>query len=71
MDGDVGYGQAEADLGSSVKEVLNSAGHKVEVRFPNTPAQLGGVLNELGLLLLQLPEFFASTLVDQRPWPTS
>jgi hypothetical protein len=42
MDGDVGYGQAEADLGSSAKKVLNSAGHKVKVRFPDTPAQLGG-----------------------------
>jgi hypothetical protein len=41
MDGDVGYGQAEADLGSSAKEVLNSAGIKVEVRSPDTPAQLG------------------------------
>jgi hypothetical protein len=42
MDGDVGYGRAEADLGSSAKEVLNSAGIKVEVRSPDTPAQLGG-----------------------------
>ena len=42
MDGDVGYGRAEADLGSSAEEVLNSASIKVEVRSPNTPAQLGG-----------------------------
>jgi hypothetical protein len=42
MDGDVGYGQAEVDLGSSAKEVLNSAGIKVKVRSPDTPAQLGG-----------------------------
>jgi hypothetical protein len=42
MDGDVGYGQAEADLGSSAKEVLSSAGIKVEIRSPDTPAQLGG-----------------------------
>jgi hypothetical protein len=33
MDGDVGYGQAEADLGFSAKEVLNSAGHQVEFRL--------------------------------------
>jgi hypothetical protein len=38
MDGDVGYGQAEAGLGSSAKEVLNSAGIKVKVRSPDTPA---------------------------------
>jgi hypothetical protein len=38
MDGDVSYGQAEVDLGSSAKEVLNSAGIKVEVRSPDTPA---------------------------------
>jgi hypothetical protein len=42
MDGDVSYGGAEADLGSSAKEVLRSAGIKVEIRSPNTPAQLGG-----------------------------
>jgi hypothetical protein len=42
MDGDVGYSQAEADLGSSAKEVLSSAGIKVEIRSPDTPAQLGG-----------------------------
>jgi hypothetical protein len=41
-DGDVSYGGAEADLGSSAKEVLRSAGIKVEIRSPNTPAQLGG-----------------------------
>jgi hypothetical protein len=42
MDGDVGYGQAEANLGSSAEEILSSAGIKVEVRSPDTPAQLGG-----------------------------
>jgi hypothetical protein len=42
MDGDVGYGRAEANLGSSAEEVLSSAGIKVEVRSPDTPAQLGG-----------------------------
>jgi hypothetical protein len=42
MDGDVGYGRAEAKLGSSAKEELESAGIKVEVRSPDTPAQLGG-----------------------------
>jgi hypothetical protein len=42
MDGDVGYGRAEAHLGSSAQEVLNSAGIKVEMRAPDTPAQLGG-----------------------------
>ncbi|KAK1916877.1 hypothetical protein P3342_004432 [Pyrenophora teres f. teres] len=42
MDGDVGYGRAEANLGSSAKEMLASAGIKVEVRSPDTPAQLGG-----------------------------
>jgi hypothetical protein len=42
MDGDVGYGRAEANLGSSAKEELESAGIKVEVRSPDTPAQLGG-----------------------------
>jgi hypothetical protein len=33
MDGDVGHGRAEANL---------SAGIKVEMRSPDTPAQLGG-----------------------------
>jgi hypothetical protein len=42
MDGDVGYGRAEANLGSSAQEVLTSAGIKVEMRSPDTPAQLGG-----------------------------
>ena len=42
MDGDVGYGRAEANLGSSAKEKLGSAGIKVEMRSPDTPAQLGG-----------------------------
>ncbi|KNG52825.1 reverse transcriptase rna-dependent dna [Stemphylium lycopersici] len=42
MDGDVGYGRAEANKGSSAKEVLEPAGIKVEVRSPDTPAQLGG-----------------------------
>ncbi|KAI1663278.1 Pol protein [Pyrenophora tritici-repentis] len=42
MDGDVGYGRAEAHLGSSAQEELSSAGIKVEIRSPNTPAQLGG-----------------------------
>jgi hypothetical protein len=42
IDGDVGYGRAEASLGSSAEEVLNSAGIKVEIRSPDTPAQLGG-----------------------------
>lgn len=42
MDGDVGYGQAEASLGTSAQEVLSSAGIKVETRSPDTPAQLGG-----------------------------
>ncbi|KAI2477479.1 hypothetical protein Ptr902_11104 [Pyrenophora tritici-repentis] len=42
MDGDVGYGRAEAHLGSSAKEELGSAGIKVEMRSPDTPAQLGG-----------------------------
>jgi len=42
MDGDVGYGRAEASLGSSAQEILSSAGIKVETRSPDTPAQLGG-----------------------------
>jgi hypothetical protein len=42
MDGDVGYGRAEANLGSSAQEELASAGIKVEMRSPDTPAQLGG-----------------------------
>ena len=42
MDGDVGYGRAEAQSGSSAQEVLSSAGIKVEMRSPDTPAQLGG-----------------------------
>jgi hypothetical protein len=42
MDEDVSYCRAEADLGSSAKEVLKSAGIKLEVRSPDTPAQLGG-----------------------------
>jgi hypothetical protein len=42
MDGDVGYGRAEAHLGSSAQEELASAGIKVEMRSPDTPAQLGG-----------------------------
>ncbi|KAF7441576.1 gag-pre-integrs multi-domain protein [Pyrenophora tritici-repentis] len=42
MDGDVGYGRAEAHLGSSAQEELSSAGIKVEMRSPDTPAQLGG-----------------------------
>jgi hypothetical protein len=42
MDGDVGYGRAEANLGSSAWEILSSAGIKVETRSPDTPAQLGG-----------------------------
>jgi hypothetical protein len=41
MDRDVGYRRAEAHLGSSAQEVLNSASIKVEMRAPNTPAQLG------------------------------
>ncbi|KAI2482472.1 hypothetical protein Ptr902_06853 [Pyrenophora tritici-repentis] len=41
MDGDVGYGRAKAHLGSSAKEELGSAGIKVEMRSPDTPAQLG------------------------------
>jgi hypothetical protein len=42
MDGDVGYSRAEANLGSSAQEELESAGIKVEIRSPDTPAQLGG-----------------------------
>jgi len=42
MDGDVGYGRAEANSGSSAREILSSAGIKVETRSPDTPAQLGG-----------------------------
>jgi hypothetical protein len=42
MDGDVGYGRAEANLSSSAEEELGSAGIKVEMRSPDTPAQLGG-----------------------------
>ncbi|KAI1668013.1 Pol protein [Pyrenophora tritici-repentis] len=42
MDGDVGYGRAEANSGSSAREVLTTAGIKVETRSPDTPAQLGG-----------------------------
>jgi hypothetical protein len=42
MDGDVGYGRAEAHLSSSAQEELASAGIKVEMRSPDTPAQLGG-----------------------------
>ncbi|KAI1667253.1 hypothetical protein L13192_07962 [Pyrenophora tritici-repentis] len=42
IDRDVGYGRAEAHLGSSAKEELGSAGIKVEMRSPDTPAQLGG-----------------------------
>jgi hypothetical protein len=42
MDGDVGYNRAEANLSSSAKEKLGSAGIKVEMRSPDTPAQLGG-----------------------------
>jgi hypothetical protein len=42
MDGDVGYGRAEANLSSSAQEELASAGIKVEMRSPDTLAQLGG-----------------------------
>jgi hypothetical protein len=42
MDGDVGYGRAEANLSSSAREELASAGIKVEMRSHDTPAQLGG-----------------------------
>jgi hypothetical protein len=42
MDRDVGYRRAEANLGSSAREVLSLAGIKVETRSPDTPAQLGG-----------------------------
>jgi hypothetical protein len=42
MDGDVGYGRAEANSGSSAQEVLTSAGIKVKMRSPDTPAKLGG-----------------------------
>jgi hypothetical protein len=42
MDGDVGYGRAEANLCSSAQEELASAGMKVEMRSLDTPAQLGG-----------------------------
>jgi hypothetical protein len=42
MDGDVGYGRAEANLGSSAQEELASVGIKIEMRSPDTPAQLGG-----------------------------
>ena len=51
MDGDVGYGRAEADLGSSAKEVLRSAGIKVEIRSPDTPAQLGGAERARALII--------------------
>jgi hypothetical protein len=42
MDRDVGYSRAKANLSSSAKEELELAGIKVEIRSPNTPAQLGG-----------------------------
>jgi hypothetical protein len=42
MDGDVSYSRAKANLGSSAKEELELAGIKVEIRSPDTPAQLGG-----------------------------
>jgi hypothetical protein len=42
MDRDVGYSRAKANLGSSTKEELELASIKVEIRSPNTPAQLGG-----------------------------
>jgi hypothetical protein len=42
MDRDVGYGRAEANLSSSAQEVLSAASIKVEIRSPDTPAQLGG-----------------------------
>jgi hypothetical protein len=67
MDGDIGYGRAEANLGSSAREVLALAGIKVEMRSPDTPAQLG-VQKELDLSLLQLPESSAFMLVYPRPW---
>jgi hypothetical protein len=44
MDGDIGYGRSEANLHSSAQKVLTSAGIKVEVRSPDTPAQLGGAV---------------------------
>ena len=52
MDGDVDYGRAEADLGSSAKEVLNSAGIKVEVRSPDNPAQLGGAERARAIIVI-------------------
>jgi hypothetical protein len=42
MDGDVGYSRAKAHLSSSAQEELASTGIKVEIRSPDTPAQLGG-----------------------------
>ena len=52
MDGDVGYGRAEANLGSSAKEELVSAGIKVEIRSPDTPAQLGGAERAGALIVI-------------------
>jgi hypothetical protein len=67
VDGYTGYGRTEANLGSSAREVLTSAGIKVEMRSPDTPVQLG-VRKELDLLLLQLPESSASILAYPRLW---
>jgi hypothetical protein len=52
MDGDVGYSWAEANLGSSAKEVLSSAGIKVEIRSPDTPAQLGGAERARAIIVI-------------------
>jgi hypothetical protein len=70
MDGDVGYGQAEADLGSSAKEVLNSAGIKVEVRSPDTPAQLGsaeqaGAIIVIAARVLRIHSSLPKTLANK------
>jgi hypothetical protein len=66
MDGDVGYGRAEANLGSSAQEVLTSAGIKVKMRSPD-PLHSLGVLNEPERPLSLSLGFFESMLVYLRP----
>jgi hypothetical protein len=51
MDGDVGYSRAEANLRSSAKEKLELASIKVEIRSPDTPAQLGGAEKARALIV--------------------
>ncbi|KAF2818585.1 hypothetical protein CC86DRAFT_375651 [Ophiobolus disseminans] len=48
----VGYRRADADLGSSAKEVLTLASIKVEVRSLDTPAQLGGAERARALIVI-------------------